>query len=187
MGTLQVVADTTRYFRFELAVGTLQVVADDLKALFKEAALRGVSVNALAYPWADSKVWHDQVSFIHIHVEHWRWWLKFRQAFFDWQLYIPYPSQQLLSVHRKLKMQAHIDRIKCLSWCIQTSGYYSFLRQFEACTSNRRLMWMGGHPGRKSSDPKPYYGLGIENLRELRRRDLRLTSGKRRLRFNRST
>ncbi|ETP34722.1 hypothetical protein F442_17001 [Phytophthora nicotianae P10297] len=67
-------------------------------------------------------------------------------------------------------MQAHIARIKFLSMCIKTWGYFGFLSQFEACTSNRRLMWMGGQPGRNTGDAKSYYGPVIENLRELLRR-----------------
>ncbi|ETN11001.1 hypothetical protein PPTG_22627 [Phytophthora nicotianae INRA-310] len=59
-----------RYFRFDLTVGTPQDVADDLEALFKEAALKDVSVHELAYPWTDSEVWYDQDAFFHIHVEH---------------------------------------------------------------------------------------------------------------------
>ncbi|ETM30811.1 hypothetical protein L914_21513 [Phytophthora nicotianae] len=74
-----------RYFRFDLTVGTPQDVADDLEALVKEAALKGVCMHELAYPWTDSEVWYDQDAFLHIRVEHWRWWMKFRPAFFDWQ------------------------------------------------------------------------------------------------------
>ncbi|ETO62289.1 hypothetical protein F444_19786 [Phytophthora nicotianae P1976] len=92
-----------RYFHFGLTVGTPQDVADDLEALFKQAALK-------------------DDAFFHIHVEHWRWWMKFRPAFFDWQLNIPCRSQQLLSTRRKLKMQAHAARIKFLSMCIETSA-----------------------------------------------------------------
>ncbi|ETP28507.1 hypothetical protein F442_22196, partial [Phytophthora nicotianae P10297] len=167
-----------RYFRFDLTVGTPQDVADDLEALFKEAALKDVSVHELSYPWTDSEVWYDQDAFFHIHVEHWRWWMKFRPAFFDWQLNIPYRSQQLLNSRRKLKMQAHIARIKFLSMCIETWGYFGFLSHFEACTSNRRLMWMGGQPGRNTGDAKSYYGPVIENLRELLRRDPDAYTGK---------
>ncbi|ETK70926.1 hypothetical protein L915_21744, partial [Phytophthora nicotianae] len=75
-------------------------------------------------------------------------------------------------------MQAHIARIKFLSMCIEMWGYFGFLSQFEACTSNRRLMWMGGQPGRNTGDAKSYYGPVIENLRELLRRDPDAYTGK---------
>ncbi|GMF40428.1 unnamed protein product [Phytophthora fragariaefolia] len=52
-------------------------------------------------------------------------------------------------------MLAIRERLSFLSLCIETWGYYTFLRMLEA-EGNGNLMWWGGQAGRTTKEAKAY-------------------------------
>ncbi|KAF1795724.1 hypothetical protein GQ600_17507 [Phytophthora cactorum] len=95
--------------------------------------------------------------YLHVHIAHWRWWNEFRSRMLDWQLNAPLKSLRQQSQCPKGKLMTHLARIRFTSMC--------------RVRSDRRLMWMGGQPGRNSTDAKTYAGPTIDNLYELFRRN----------------
>ncbi|KAI9992835.1 hypothetical protein PInf_014748 [Phytophthora infestans] len=130
---------------FELADRTPPRVRHDLEKIYQEAVLLGLEPFMMAFPWRGN-----------------------RARFWDWQLNAPLKNS---SARRKAKMLALVARVRFLSVCIETWGYYGFLELFERCTSRRRLMWMGGQPGRNTPDAKSYRGLVIDSLTRLYQHD----------------
>ncbi|KAI9981834.1 hypothetical protein PInf_009613 [Phytophthora infestans] len=155
-------------FPFELADRTPPRVRHDLEKIYQEAVLLGLEPFMLAFPWRGSVLWYSPFDFPLVHVAHWRFWNGNRARFWDWQLNAP-PKNSC--ARRKAKMLALVARVRFLSVCIETWGYYGFLELFERCTSRRRLMWMGGQPGRNTPDAKSYRGPVIDSLTRLFQHD----------------
>ncbi|KAI9982011.1 hypothetical protein PInf_009799 [Phytophthora infestans] len=153
---------------FELADRTPPRVRHDLEKIYQEAVLLGLEPFMMAFPWRGSVLWYSPFDFHLVHVAHWRFWNRNRARFWDWQLNAPLKNS---SARRKAKMLALVARVRFLSVCIETWGYYGFLELFERCTSRRRLMWMGGQPGRNTPDAKSYRGPVIDSLTRLYQHD----------------
>ncbi|KAI9997338.1 hypothetical protein PInf_001129 [Phytophthora infestans] len=153
---------------FELADRTPPRVRRDLEDIYQEAVLLGLEPFMMAFPWRGSVLWYSPFDFPLVHVAHWRFWNRNRTRFWDWQLNAPLKNS---SARRKAKMLALVARVRFLSICIETWGYYGFLELFERCTSRRRLMWMGGQPGRNTPDAKSYRGPVIDSLTRLYQHD----------------
>ncbi|KAK1940909.1 hypothetical protein P3T76_007615 [Phytophthora citrophthora] len=147
-----------------LADNTPLTVLQDVEAIHRRAANVNKLCFELAYPWEHSKVWYDPSEYHELHVAHWRFWMENRSHFFDWQLNAPLKTSFSRRLRRKLKQQACTDRLKFLSQCIETWGYYNFLERYEGVENDRLLMWMGGQPGKNSPDAKIYKGPTIQNL-----------------------
>ncbi|KAI9998273.1 hypothetical protein PInf_002648 [Phytophthora infestans] len=153
---------------FELADRTPPRVRHDLEKIYQEAESLGLEPFMLTFPWKGSVLWYSPFDFPLVHVAHWHFWNRNRARFWDWQLNAPLKNS---SARRKAKTLALVARVRFLSICIETWGYYGFLELFEGCTSRRRLMWMGGQPGRNTPDAKSYRGPVIDSLTRLYQHD----------------
>ncbi|KAI9979853.1 hypothetical protein PInf_004343 [Phytophthora infestans] len=153
---------------FELADRTPPRVRHDLEKIYQEAVLLGLEPFQLVFPWRGSVLWYSPFDFSLVHVAHWRFWNRNRARFWDWQINAPLKNS---SARRKAKMLALVARVRFLSVFIETWVYYGFLELVERCTSRRRLMWMGGQPGRNTPDAKSYRGPVIDSLTRLYQHD----------------
>ncbi|OWZ17675.1 hypothetical protein PHMEG_0008343 [Phytophthora megakarya] len=146
-------------------------VGQDIEAIYRKAANMHKPPYELTYPWTESKVWYDPEEYPDLHVAHWRLWMTYRRHFFDWQLNAPLKVNSQRGARRRWKQTACAERLHFLSLCIETWGYYDFLRRFERVDGDRLLMWFGGHPGKNSPDARKYDGPTILNLTSLYAQD----------------
>jgi hypothetical protein len=65
---------------------TMRIALEDM---YSEAADVDKWPYQLAYPWLGRALWYDPVKFSGVHMDHWRFWLGCRRAFFEWALHVP--------------------------------------------------------------------------------------------------
>ncbi|KAE8910346.1 hypothetical protein PF010_g1124 [Phytophthora fragariae] len=113
---------------FELSPDT---PADVRKAIYAKAEAAKRTPSQLTYPWEGIPLWYEPEDYPGIHVTHWRFWNAFRATFLEWALHAPLASSSAQAQRRKRKMAAIRERRCFLSLCIETWGYYNFLRRLE--------------------------------------------------------
>jgi hypothetical protein len=92
-------------------------------------------------------LWYDPVEFAAVYREHRRLFMAFRPVFWSWALHAPMqksPSE----LRRKLKLNANQARLRFISFCIETWGWYDFLERLDG---HDGLFWYGGQPGKGAS------------------------------------
>ncbi|KAE8905941.1 hypothetical protein PF007_g11004 [Phytophthora fragariae] len=153
---------------FELSPDTPADVRQAIETIYAKAEAAKRTLYQLAYPWEDIPLWYDPEDYPGVHVAHWRLWNAFRATFFEWALHAPLSSSsaQAQAQRRKRKMAAIRERLCFLSLCIETWGYYNFLRCLEA-KGNSDLMWWGGQSGRRTPEAKGYTCSPIRDLLDL--------------------
>ncbi|KAE9023213.1 hypothetical protein PR002_g11763 [Phytophthora rubi] len=151
---------------FELSPDTPADVRQAIETIYAKAEAAKRTPYQLAYPWEDIPLWYDPEDYPGVHVAHWRLWNAFRATFFEWALHAPLSSSSAQAQRRKRKMAAIRERLCFLSLCIETWGYYNFLRRLEA-KGNSDLMWWGGQAGRHTPEAKGYTCSPIRDLLDL--------------------
>ena len=104
---------------------------EDLDEIYRQAATQKAVPYQLAYPWSGQVLWYDPEAYPDIHVAHWRFWNAHRSAFFQWALHVPLETPSAQTQRRKAKMAAVRERLRFVSLCIETWGWYSFLGRLE--------------------------------------------------------
>ncbi|GMF36141.1 unnamed protein product [Phytophthora fragariaefolia] len=107
-------------------------VLDDLAKVYRQARQQGKEPFRVAYPWAGNRLWYDPTEYPSVHVTHYRFWMPHRKAFWEWAINAPLRFEAAYTARRKTKMNATRARLRFLSSCIETWGYYHFLELFEA-------------------------------------------------------
>ncbi|KAE9079511.1 hypothetical protein PF010_g22729 [Phytophthora fragariae] len=149
---------------FELSTDTPADVRQAIETIYAKAEAAKRTPYQLAYPWEAIPLWYDPEDYPGVHVAHWRLWNAFRATFFEWALHAPLSSSSAQAQRRKRMMAAIRERLCSLSLCIETWGYYNFLRRLEA-KGNRDLMWWGGQAGRRT--PEAAKGYTCSPIRDL--------------------
>ncbi|KAG1684698.1 hypothetical protein DVH05_010603 [Phytophthora capsici] len=160
---------TSRSYSLNLTDDIHPSIKADLNELLQQAADEGKAPFRLAYPWKGQRAWYDPTEYPDLHLQHYRFWMASREAFW---LSALYPPTKNSNPRRKAKTYAVQARLRFISRCIEFFGYFDFLRCFEN-TSHDTLMWFGGKaakhaPGSKtkiSSSPAP------EDLATLHKKD----------------
>jgi len=116
-------------------------------AILAEAQAQGKNLWRLAYPWVGRTLWYDPVEFAAVYREHWRLFMAFRHVFWSWALHAPL-QKSASELRRKLKLNAIQDRLRFISFCIETWGWYDFLERLDG---HDGLFWYGGQPGKGAS------------------------------------
>lgn len=149
-------------------------VLSDLAKIYREAQKQGKEPFRLAYPWAGNRLWYNPVKFPAVHVAHYRFWMVYRKAFWESAINAPLRSEAAYAARRKAKMNATRARLGFLSFCIETWGYYEFLKLFENGRAHHNVLWMGGQPGKQASKSKAVkgdQGPVVDDLALIYRRD----------------
>uniref|UniRef100_H3H3R5 Uncharacterized protein n=1 Tax=Phytophthora ramorum TaxID=164328 RepID=H3H3R5_PHYRM len=154
-------------FSFDLASDTPAGIRRDLARLIKQAAAEGKGPFRLAYPWRGQRAWYAPNDFAHLHLKHWRLWMKHRRTFFILALYAPSDKAE---ARRKAKASAIQARLQFLSANIEVFGYYGFMDRYEH-GAHDNLMWLGGKAAKHSADAKDSGDRPQEDLVTLFRRD----------------
>ncbi|KAE8997048.1 hypothetical protein PR001_g14982 [Phytophthora rubi] len=149
---------------FELSTDTPADVRQAIETIYAKAEAAKRTPYQLAYPWEAIPLWYDPEDYPGVHVAHWRLWNAFRATFFEWALHAPLSSSSAQAQLRKRMMAAIRERLCSLSLCIETWGYYNFLRRLEA-KGNSDLMWWGGQAGRRT--PEAAKGYTCSPIRDL--------------------
>ncbi|KAG1710175.1 hypothetical protein DVH05_017181 [Phytophthora capsici] len=160
---------TSRSYSLNLPDDIHPSIKADLNELLQQAVDEGKAPFRLAYPWKGQRAWYDPTEYPDLHLQHYRFWMASREAFW---LSALYPPTKNSNPRRKAKTYAVQARLRFISRCIEFFGYFDFLRRLEN-TSHDTLMWFGGKaakhaPGSKSktsSFPAP------EDLATLHKKD----------------
>ncbi|KAE9346606.1 hypothetical protein PR003_g7349 [Phytophthora rubi] len=137
------VAPGTALITFPLALGLPKEFVRDLEGIFRHVVAVNLKAWQRAYP---------------------------RAAFFEWALHAPLRTDSDKVQRRKRKGHAVHQRLVFISLCIETWGYYNFLRRIEA-PGNGTLMWWGGQTGNTTKEAKGYSCTPIQNLFKLFQKD----------------
>ncbi|KAE9188219.1 hypothetical protein PF005_g20143 [Phytophthora fragariae] len=164
------VASGTPLITFPLAMGLPEEFVRDLEGIFRHVAAVNLNVWQRAYPWANQHLFYDPVEDPDVYLGHWRFWHNCRAAFFEWALHAPLRTDSDKVQRRKRKGNAVHQRLVFISLCIETWGYYNFLRRIEA-PGNGTLMWWGGQTGNTTEEAKGYSCTPIQNLYKLFQKD----------------
>ncbi|KAE9316119.1 hypothetical protein PF008_g19088 [Phytophthora fragariae] len=151
---------------FELSPDTPAVVRQAIELIYAKAEAAKRAPYQLAYPWEDIPLWYEPEDFPGVHVAHWRFRNAFRATFLELALHAPLASSSAQAQRRKRKMAPIRERLCFLSLCIETWGYYNFLRRLEA-KGNGNLMWWGGQAWRRTPEAKGYTCSPIRDLLDL--------------------
>ncbi|KAE8959948.1 hypothetical protein PR001_g30545, partial [Phytophthora rubi] len=164
------VAPGTALITFPLALGLPKEFVRDLEGIFRHVAAVNLKAWQRAYPWVNQHLFYDPVEDPDVYLGHWRFWHNCRAAFFEWALHAPLRTDSDKVQRRKRKGHAVHQRLVFISLCIETWGYYNFLRRIEA-PGNGTLMWWGGQTGNTTKEAKGYSCTPIQNLFKLFQKD----------------
>ncbi|KAE9118714.1 hypothetical protein PF010_g8116 [Phytophthora fragariae] len=140
----------------------------DLEGIFRHVAVINLKAWQRAYPWVNQHLFYDLVEDPDVYQDHWRFWHNCRAAFFEWALHAPLRTDPDKVQRRKRK--GHAVLLVFISLCIETWGYYNFLRRIEA-PGNGTLMWWGGQMGKTTKEAKDYSCSPIQDLFKLDQKD----------------
>ncbi|KAE8903078.1 hypothetical protein PF003_g13030 [Phytophthora fragariae] len=163
-------APGTALITFPLALGLPKEFVRDLEGIFRHVAAVNLKAWQRAYPWVNQHLFYDPVEDPDVYLGHWRFWHNCRAAFFEWALHAPLRTDSDKVQRRKRKGHAVHQRLVFISLCIETWGYYNFLRRIEA-PGNGTLMWWGGQTGNTTKETKGYSCTPIQNLFKLFQKD----------------
>ncbi|GMF14677.1 unnamed protein product [Phytophthora fragariaefolia] len=155
---------------FELAPDTPKKVRRDIEAIYRHTLAVQMESYERAYPWEYRHLWYNPEKYPDMYVAHWRFWNASRPVFFEWTLHASLTTDSAQNQRRKRKMLAIRDRLSFLSMCIETRGYYKFLRRLEA-EGNGNFMWWGGQAGRTTKEAKTYTCSAARDLVDLYHND----------------
>ncbi|KAE9355839.1 hypothetical protein PF008_g3880 [Phytophthora fragariae] len=164
------VAPGTALITFPLALGLPKEFVRDLEGIFRHVAAVNLKAWQRAYPWVNQHWFYDPVEDPDVYLGHWRFWHNCRAAFFEWALHAPLRTDSDKVQRRKRKGHAVHQRLVFISLCIETWGYYNFLRRMEA-PGNGTLMWWGGQTGNTTKEAKGCSCTPIQNLFKLFQKD----------------
>ncbi|KAE9339108.1 hypothetical protein PF008_g11732 [Phytophthora fragariae] len=164
------VASGTALITFPLALGLPKEFVRDLEGIFCHVAAVNLKAWQRAYPWVNQHLFYDPVEDPDVYLDHWRFWHNCRAAFFEWAFHAPLRTDSDKVQRRKRKGHAVHQRLVFISLCIETWGYYKFLRRIEA-PGNGTLMWWGGQTGNTTKEANGYSCTPIQNLFKLFQKD----------------
>ncbi|KAE8966013.1 hypothetical protein PR003_g30235 [Phytophthora rubi] len=162
------VALGTPHITFPLATGLPKKFVRDLEGIFRHVAVINLKAWQRAYPWVNQHLFYDLVEDPDVYQDHWRFWHNCRAAFFEWALHAPLRTDPDKVQRRKRK--GHAVLLVFISLCIETWGYYNFLRRIEA-PGNGTLMWWGGQTGKTTKEATGYSCSPIQDLFKLDQKD----------------
>ncbi|KAE9025020.1 hypothetical protein PF011_g3243 [Phytophthora fragariae] len=155
---------------FDLAPDTPVDVRRAIETIYVKASAAQRAPYQLVFPWEDQHAWYDPEEYTGVHAAHWRFWNAFRATFLEWALHAPLATSSAQAQRRKRKMAAIRERLCFISLCLETWGYFNFLRRLEA-PGNGNLMWWGGQAGRRTNEAKGYTCSPIRDLMDLYEND----------------
>ncbi|GMF49355.1 unnamed protein product [Phytophthora fragariaefolia] len=154
----------------DLALNTPTDVRRSIDATYAKAAESKQQPHQPAYPWEGHALWYDPEEYPGLHVAHWRFWNTFRATLFERALHMPLATTSAQTQRRKRKMAAIRECLSFISLCIETWGYFNFLRRLEA-EGNGGLMWRGRQAGWRTAEAKRYTCSPILDLMDLYEND----------------
>ncbi|OWY98560.1 hypothetical protein PHMEG_00030644 [Phytophthora megakarya] len=140
-----------------------------IRSVLKKSLKQGKVPWRLAYPWQGQILFYDPAEFPFVYLGHWRFWNTNREIFWRSIFQVPLDDTQAATNRRHDKYKANAARILFFSLCVETFGWFEFLRRVE---KNHSLCWMGGTPGFGTREAKTLIeGLPSEDLVALQKSD----------------
>ncbi|KAL3661845.1 hypothetical protein V7S43_013139 [Phytophthora oleae] len=124
-----------------------KIVRTAITGVLAKAAAQNKKPWQLVYPWAGRRLWYDPSKWKNIYRAHWRLYREFRPLFWCWAFYARQEFNES-SARFNLKSRAVHARLRFISLCIETWGYYSLCKRLD---DNDDLFWYGGIPAKGSS------------------------------------